>query len=82
MNVTAMQVVEQDANQDKKAKRGGEVIELQKKKNPRESQRRLLVSRSRRKMTLATVTLHGSRRATLQSLEGGSPSLSSCQRGH
>lgn len=81
MNVTAMQVVEQDANQDKKAKRGGEVIELQ-KKNPRESQRRLLVSRSRRKMTLATVTLHGSRRATLQSLEGGSPSLSSCQRGH
>lgn len=83
--MTAVQVVEQDAGQDKKAKRGGEAVELQKKKKKTttlESQRRLLVSRSRRKMTLATVTLHGSLRATLQSLERGSPRLSSCQMGH
>lgn len=30
--MTAVQVVEQDASQDKKAKRGGEAVELQKKK--------------------------------------------------
>lgn len=39
MNVTAVQVVEQDANQDKKAKRGGEAVELQKKKKTHENLR-------------------------------------------